>query len=211
MAYNTEGVFLAQDVWLDYAHVRVARAGPGAARRPECPRVIVHGHRPMYCPTTETAVVLDYNGEGDYVRRRRRTRNGGEEEETQPQGLCKWEQESSRLGVLSVCANADGTNCARFESVSYLEASPEERELSDPASVPTEELFHAHGVDVVFYGHEHEYWRSFPVFNETVVNGTGYTTFETYREPRGTVHVVTGAAGTITWTSGTSRLAEVLI
>jgi hypothetical protein len=94
-----------------------------------------------------------------------------------------------------VCANADGTNCARFESVSYLEASPEERELSDPPRFPLEELFHAHGVDVAFYGHEHEYWRSFPVFNETVVNGTGYTTLETYREPRGTVHVVTGAGG----------------
>ena len=43
--------------------------------------------------------------------------------------------------------------------------------------------------------HEHRYWQSFPVFNETVVNGTGYTTLETYREPEGTVHVVTGAGG----------------
>ena len=50
-------------------------------------------------------------------------------------------------------------------------------------------------MDVAFYGHEHEYWRSFPVFDETVVNGTGTTSLETYREPRGTVHVVTGAGG----------------
>ena len=55
-----------------------------------------------------------------------------------------------------------------------------------------EPLFHQYGVDLFIGGHLHNYERSWPVFNQTVVrkryawNGTG-----TY----GTVHIVAGMAG----------------
>jgi acid phosphatase type 7 len=202
VAYNTEAFFWPEMFGAEYAARMYAwlERDLGSVDRKKTPWVVVHGHRPMYCPTTKTAVVPeDYDGEDDYappsVPPAPERETVGKKKKPDLGGLCKWEQESSRLGVPSMCANADGTNCARFESVSYLESSPEERERSDPPRFPLEALFHAHGVDVAFYGHEHEYWRSFPVFNETVVNGTGTTSLETYREPRGTVHVVTGAGG----------------
>ena len=70
--------------------------------RNKTPWVIVHGHRPMYCPTTETAVVLeDYNGEGDYVPPSSFSSapeaTVGKKKKPNLGGLCKWEQESSRL------------------------------------------------------------------------------------------------------------------
>ena len=204
VAYNTEALFWPDTFGVEYAARMYAWLERDLSRvdRKKTPWVVVHGHRPMYCPTTKAAVVEEnFDDWDDRAPPSFSSTPRAPERETvgkkKPDlgGLCKWEQESSRLGVPSVCANSDGTNCARFESVSYLESSPEERGLSDPPRFPLEALFHEHGVDVAFYGHKHEYWRSFPVFNETVVNGTGLTSLETYREPRGTVHVVTGAGG----------------
>ena len=208
VAYNTEALFWPGKFGAEYAARMYAWLERDLSRvdRKKTPWVVVHGHRPMYCPITEATAVQEGHEDGDDNAPPssfsptprapgREKKPVGKKKKPNLGGLCEWEQESSRLGVPSVCANADGTNCARFESVSYLESSPEERELSDPPRFPLEALFHEHGVDVAFYGHKHEYWRSFPVFNETVVNGTDHTSLETYREPRGTVHVVTGAGG----------------
>ena len=146
-----------QYAWL-VTDLEAANTKENRAKRPW---VVLMGHRPMYCPTTKTAAVdpEDYDGEDDYAPPPPSSFSSappaperetvGKKKKPDLGGLCKWEQESSRLGVPSVCANADGTNCARFESVSYLESSPEERELSklsDPPRFPLEALFHAHGV-----------------------------------------------------------------
>ena len=55
-----------------------------------------------------------------------------------------------------------------------------------------EKLMHKHNVDLAFWGHEHNYERSWPVFDKTVYKGSDGS--HLYRNPIGTVHVVTGAA-----------------
>lgn len=55
-----------------------------------------------------------------------------------------------------------------------------------------EDLLYKYGVDVHFQAHEHSYERMWPVYNETVCNGS-YS--EPYRNPRAPVHIVTGSAG----------------
>jgi acid phosphatase type 7 len=55
-----------------------------------------------------------------------------------------------------------------------------------------EDLLYKYGVDVHFQAHEHSYERMWPVYNDTVCNGS-YN--EPYRNPRAPVHIVTGSAG----------------
>ncbi|CAF2172897.1 unnamed protein product [Rotaria magnacalcarata] len=54
-----------------------------------------------------------------------------------------------------------------------------------------EALFAQYGVDVEFWAHEHSYERLWPVYNETVRNGTEGA----YIDPDAPVHIVTGSAG----------------
>ena len=88
-------------------------------------------------------------------------------------GMCPWEQESSRKGVPSFCEAADGTSCAFNENAAFLQSGKDARDgVGHALRFPIEDLFYKYGVDLAFYGHEHEYWRTFPVYDEKVVNGT---------------------------------------
>ena len=49
-----------------------------------------------------------------------------------------------------------------------------------------------YGVDIAFWAHEHSYERTFPVYNMTVMNGTGS---DPYEDPGATVHIINGAPG----------------
>lgn len=51
-----------------------------------------------------------------------------------------------------------------------------------------EDLFHAQGVDLIIQAHEHSYERTWPMFNHDVIQTN-------YVNPRGSVHVISGAAG----------------
>ena len=51
-----------------------------------------------------------------------------------------------------------------------------------------ENLFHSQGVDLIIEAHEHSYERLWPVFNHDVIQTN-------YINPRGSVHVISGAAG----------------
>ncbi|XP_043246196.1 acid phosphatase type 7-like [Amphibalanus amphitrite] len=55
-----------------------------------------------------------------------------------------------------------------------------------------EELLMEYGVDLAIWAHEHSYERLWPVYNETVYNGTAA---DPYRNPGAPVHIVTGSAG----------------
>lgn len=54
-----------------------------------------------------------------------------------------------------------------------------------------EDLFYRHGVDIEIYGHEHTYERMYPVYNQTVYNGS---MTEPYTDSRAPIHLITGSA-----------------
>ena len=56
-----------------------------------------------------------------------------------------------------------------------------------------EELYYEQGVDLMFFGHEHNYERFWPVYNRRVCNGTD-DPLNPYANPRAPVHFTTGAA-----------------
>jgi len=55
-----------------------------------------------------------------------------------------------------------------------------------------EDLFYKYGVDLQFYGHEHSYERLWPLYHDTVCNGT---VNNPYTNPTAPVHIITGSAG----------------
>ncbi|XP_054162251.1 acid phosphatase type 7-like [Oppia nitens] len=55
-----------------------------------------------------------------------------------------------------------------------------------------EKLFHLYGVDLQLYGHEHNYQRFFPVYNNVIYNGSQSNP---YHNPGAPVVVVSGSAG----------------
>jgi len=55
-----------------------------------------------------------------------------------------------------------------------------------------EDLTYKYGVDVFFWAHEHSYERTWPLYNNTVYNGSDSAP---YTNPRAPVHITTGAAG----------------
>ncbi|CAG2120992.1 unnamed protein product, partial [Medioppia subpectinata] len=55
-----------------------------------------------------------------------------------------------------------------------------------------EDLFYKHGVDVEFWAHEHIYARLWPIYNNTVYNGTES---DPYTNPKAPVHIISGSAG----------------
>lgn len=57
-----------------------------------------------------------------------------------------------------------------------------------------EELFYKHGVDVLFWSHEHQYERFLPLYDNQILNGTDEAD-EPYHNPRGPVHIISGSAG----------------
>lgn len=59
-----------------------------------------------------------------------------------------------------------------------------------------EPVFHKYGVDIVFGAHWHTYERLWPVYNNTVLNGT--TDPENpYHDANAPMHIVAGAAGCV--------------
>ncbi|KAF6211623.1 hypothetical protein GE061_012136 [Apolygus lucorum] len=54
-----------------------------------------------------------------------------------------------------------------------------------------EELLWKYGVDLTFWGHQHNYERLWPVYNYTVHDGTK----SPYVDPKAPVHIITGSAG----------------
>ena len=56
------------------------------------------------------------------------------------------------------------------------------------------DLRREHKVDLAFWAHEHSYERCWPVYNNTVYNGTTHPGHP-YRNAGATVHIVAGAAG----------------
>lgn len=54
-----------------------------------------------------------------------------------------------------------------------------------------EELFYRYGVDLQFFGHEHNYERIWPIYNNKIYNGS---LAEPYRNPKAPVHITTGSA-----------------
>jgi len=59
-------------------------------------------------------------------------------------------------------------------------------------SYGTEDLLYKYGVDLHLQAHVHSYERMWPVYNETVCNGTGSNP---YNNPCAPVHIVSGSAG----------------
>lgn len=55
-----------------------------------------------------------------------------------------------------------------------------------------EDLFYKYGVDIEFYGHEHTYERSWPLYNYKIYNGTRSN--NPYYNPGAPIHIITGAA-----------------
>ena len=49
-------------------------------------------------------------------------------------------------------------------------------------------MFHAQGVDLIIEAHEHSYERNWPMYDYDVIQTN-------YVDPRGSVHVISGAAG----------------
>jgi len=60
-----------------------------------------------------------------------------------------------------------------------------------------EPLFYKYGVDLELWAHEHSYERMFPLYNRTVYNGTE----EPYTDFAAPVHIITGSAVRLDWTS----------
>ena len=218
VAYNTEALFWPASFGVEYIQrmYEWMEADLASVDRMRTPWVVVHGHRPMYCPEyreleadelasgerkplgeysedeDEDAVTIGGSRRGyrkflrGTLRKKKKKWKGG---------MCPWEQESSRKGVPSFCEAADGTSCAFNENAAFLQSGKDARDgVGHALRFPIEDLFYKYGVDLAFYGHEHEYWRTFPVYDEKVVNGTDVS-LNRYFEPRGTVHVTTGAGG----------------
>ncbi len=62
---------------------------------------------------------------------------------------------------------------------------------SAPITESLMELFDEYGVDIVFAGHEHNYERTYPIYNGAVVSRND----SLYINPGGTIYVVVGGAG----------------
>ncbi|KAK7446637.1 hypothetical protein BaRGS_00040252 [Batillaria attramentaria] len=73
------------------------------------------------------------------------------------------------------CSNADADDCTGWLFGGRVRAG-------------LENLFHTQGVDLIVEAHEHSYERLWPVYNYNVIQTN-------YVNPRGSVHVISGAAG----------------
>ena len=61
-----------------------------------------------------------------------------------------------------------------------------------PLEYGLEDLFFRHGVDLQFYGHEHYYIRTFPLYGNV---SQEYFKLEHYDDPLAPVHIITGSGG----------------
>lgn len=202
VAYNGEAFFWKQYFDLPYLNRMYdwleadLRAAASVERRAKVPWIVVHGHRPMYCPEPGR----NGAGPGDLL---------------MEGGRCDYEQQAARLGVPSDCPTPYGMNCkprSRAEVLAAYEGlcpAPRQGRSAPPrvprrscssapaepkTRFPIEALFHRYGVDLFIAGHVHDYERYFPTYGERVVNGTNVT-FDRYYEPAATVHVTTGSGG----------------
>jgi hypothetical protein len=85
-----------------------------------------------------------------------------------------------------------------FHHPAYSSSSHGSDPTVDAELVP---LFDAHGVDVVFNGHDHAYERTHPMVGGTPTSTTGGPA---YLDPVGTIYVVTGGGGQSLYTAGVS-------
>jgi hypothetical protein len=84
------------------------------------------------------------------------------------------------------CSNADNDDCTKADSI-LRTGIP----VFGMRMFKLEELFHKHGVDLSFWAHEHSYERTWPVFDNRVMNGS----ISPLVNPGASVHVITGNAG----------------
>lgn len=82
------------------------------------------------------------------------------------------------------CSTDDRDDCRDNESIIR-------RGLPILHAFGLEDLFYKYGVDIEIYGHEHLYERMFPLYNQTVYNGS---LADPYVEPKAPVHIITGSA-----------------
>jgi len=104
----------------------------------------------------------------------------------------KAENRAKRPWIISMCHrplycsnNNDDEHCPNIDNIIRVG-------LPLMRAYGIEDLLYKYGVDVHFQAHEHSYERMWPVYNLTVCNGTNN---DPYRNPRATVHIVTGSAG----------------
>merc|ERR1712008_12830 len=84
------------------------------------------------------------------------------------------------------CSNSENDDCTK-EASNVRTGFP----LFGRRVFRLEELFRKHNVDLAFWAHEHSYERTWPVFDNRVMNGT----HGPYVDPGATVHIVAVAAG----------------
>ncbi|XP_076046783.1 acid phosphatase type 7-like [Oratosquilla oratoria] len=83
------------------------------------------------------------------------------------------------------CSNRDSDDCTRVNCKTRVG-------LDANGTFGMEPLLDHYGVDLAIWAHEHSYERLWPVYNNTILNGS---MTEPYTNPRGPVHVTTGSAG----------------
>lgn len=84
------------------------------------------------------------------------------------------------------CSNTDGDDCSKVHS-NVRTGLP----VFGKRRYQLEKLFKEHKVDLAFWAHEHSYERTWPVFDNKVMNGSSAP----YVDPGATVHIVSGNAG----------------
>jgi len=84
------------------------------------------------------------------------------------------------------CSNTDGDDCTKAHS-NMRTGLP----ILGARLYKLEELFREHRVDLALWAHEHTYERTWPVFDNQVMNGST----SPYVDPGATVHIVSGNAG----------------
>lgn len=83
------------------------------------------------------------------------------------------------------CSNTDKDDCTKWHSI-VRDGIPIIHKFG------LEKIFYEHGVDLMFWAHEHSYERLWPTFDDKVYNGS---LKEPYTNPRAPVHIITGSAG----------------
>lgn len=92
-----------------------------------------------------------------------------------------------------------------FHHPAYSSSSHGSTASVDAELVP---LFDAHGVDLVFNGHDHDYERTHPMLGGAPTSTTGGPA---YLDPAGTIYVVTGGGGKDLYPAGTSPFTAVSV
>jgi len=93
------------------------------------------------------------------------------------------------MGHRSLYGSCTDIQCQGFERKILRQGIKIKNE--GPVMYGLEDLFYKYGVDLEFYGHEHNYQRLYPVYNNKIFNGTKS---DPYLNPKAPIHIVTGSA-----------------